>query len=70
MWCRAMEFRLHFDPAEPHPTDGWPGNKWVYQNTYVDMASLGPVIDEAMRRAGIPPMPAAAAAQQGQQAQQ
>ncbi len=55
---RATEFRLHFDPAEPHPTDGWPGNKWIYQNTYVDMTSLGPVIDEAMRRAGIPPMAA------------
>ena len=32
----------------------------VYQNTYVDMASLGPVLDEAMRQAGIPRMQQAA----------
>ncbi|GAB4816509.1 hypothetical protein N2152v2_003555 [Parachlorella kessleri] len=53
---RATDFRLHFDPQEPHPVDGWPGNQWIYQNTYVDMASLGPVIDEAMCSAGIAPM--------------
>ena len=51
-----MTYRLHPDPHGPHPTDGWPGNFWIYQNTYVDMASFGPKIDEAMALAGIKPM--------------
>eukprot|EP00887_Chlorella_sp_A99_P006086 scaffold22.g6086.t1 len=37
-------YRLHPDPEGPHPKDGWPGNYWIYQNTYVDMASFGPVV--------------------------
>ena len=36
-----------------------PGNHWVYQNMYVDMGLLGPVVDQTMAAAGIPLMPAA-----------
>ena len=54
-----MPFRLHPDPNGEHPTDGWPGNPWIYQNTYVDMASFGPVIDKMMAAAGIAPTPGA-----------
>lgn len=49
-----MEYVLHPDPQGPHPVDGWPGNPWIYQNTYVDMAHFGPYIDAAMTAAGIP----------------
>ncbi|KAL4441531.1 hypothetical protein ABPG77_002035 [Micractinium sp. CCAP 211/92] len=52
-----MEYVLHPDPHGPHPVDGWPGNPWVYQNTYVDMEHFGPYIDAAMKAAGIPPVP-------------
>jgi hypothetical protein len=51
-----MEYVLHPDPHGPHPVDGWPGNPWIYQNTYVDMAHFGPYIDTAMRVAGIQPV--------------
>ena len=67
---RSTTYGLHPHPKGPLPKDGWPGNFWIYQNTYADMASFGPAIDEAMQRAGVSPMPvplpmrAAAPAQQ------
>ncbi|EFN57890.1 expressed protein, partial [Chlorella variabilis] len=51
-----MEYVLHPDPNGPHPEDGWPGNPWIYQNTYVDMEHFGPYIDTAMAAAGIKPV--------------
>ena len=53
-----VTFSLHPDPKEPLPSNSWPGNPWVYQNTYVDMDKFGPAIDDMMRAAGIPPMAA------------
>ena len=47
---------MHPDPHGPHPVDTWPGNPWVYQNTYVDMDHFGPYVDHAMELAGIQPM--------------
>jgi hypothetical protein len=49
-----LTFSLHPDPSWPLPEDSWPGNAWIYQNTYADMASLGPAIDELMAAARIP----------------
>jgi hypothetical protein len=59
-----LTYSLHPDPSWPLPQDGWPGNPWIYQNTYVDMEHYGPYIDAMMAQAGIKPMtkPAAAAA--------
>ncbi len=51
-----MTYSLHPEPNTPLPQDGWPGNLWIYQNTYVDMNLFGPVIDRLMDQAGIPPM--------------
>lgn len=48
-----LEYKLHPDPAWPLPSNSWPGNPWVYQNTYVDMAEFGPLIDEMMAAVGI-----------------
>lgn len=54
---------LHPGLDVPRPADGLPGPPWVYQNTYVDMASFGPAIEAVMAGAGIPKMsPEAAAA--------
>lgn len=54
-----MRWHLHPGPDEPHPTGGLAGNYQTYQTTWVDMASLGPVLDQALGLAGIPPVPAA-----------
>ena len=51
-----MTYSLHPEPDMPLPTDGTPGNLWIYQNTYVDMNLFGPEIDELLKRAGIAPM--------------
>jgi hypothetical protein len=50
-------YALHPEPDMPLPTDGWPGNLWIYQNTYIDMNLFGPVLDDLMATAGIKPMP-------------
>jgi hypothetical protein len=55
---RASEAHLHPDPKEPHPLNFNPGKEWVNQNTYVDMESLGPVIDAAFQSVNILPVPA------------
>lgn len=49
-------YSLHPEPDMPLPTDGWPGNLWIYQNTYVDMNEFGPEIDAMFARSGIKPM--------------
>ena len=50
-------YSLHPGPDMALPQDGWPGNLWIYQNTYVDMNFFGPEIDALMEKAGIKPMP-------------
>ena len=40
-----------------------PGNQVVYQDTFLDLGLLAPVLDEVMAAAGIPPMPPRAGAQ-------
>ena len=47
-------FNLHPDPTEPLPNSSWPGNQWIYQNTYMDMESLSQAIDDMMQKASIP----------------
>ncbi|KAL4550286.1 hypothetical protein Ndes2526B_g08441 [Nannochloris sp. 'desiccata'] len=51
-----VTYSLHPEPDMPLPEDGWPGNLWIYQNTYVDMNVFGPEIDRLMEKAGISPM--------------
>ena len=48
-------FQLHPGKEDPLPEDKWPGNQWVYQNTYVDMKIFGKEIDAMMKEAGIKP---------------
>lgn len=48
-------FRLHPEKDDPLPRDKWPGNQWIYQNTYVDMNIFGKEIDKMMQMAGIQP---------------
>jgi len=47
-------FNVHPDPTKPLPNSSWPGNQWIYQNTYIDMGSLSQAIDDMMQRASIP----------------
>ena len=49
-------YSLHPEPDMPLPSDGWPGNLWIYQNTYVDMNVFGPEIDAMFERSGIEPI--------------
>jgi hypothetical protein len=52
---QEMEYTLH--PKRSWVADGVrPGNHWIYQNTYVDMAKFHKVLDETMHSAGITPM--------------
>ena len=52
--CSKDKKQEHPDPRAPLPRDRYAGGlQWIYQNTYVDLASFGPVIDSAMRKAGI-----------------
>lgn len=48
-------FQLHPRKEDPLPQDRWPGNQWVYQNTYVDMKLFSTEIDKMMELAGIKP---------------
>jgi hypothetical protein len=48
-----LEYKLHGDPTWPLPSNSWPGNPWIYQNTYVDMKEFGPLIDDMMAAVGI-----------------
>lgn len=43
-----LKYQLHPHPEWPLPHNGSPGNIWVYQNTFVDMESLAPILDELM----------------------
>lgn len=52
-----LTYSLHPDPSWPLPSNSWPGNPWIYQNTYVDMDDFGPALDAMMKKAGIAPMP-------------
>jgi hypothetical protein len=52
-----LTYALHPDPSWPLPHNSWPGNPWIYQNTYVAMKKFGPAIDDMMAKAGISPMP-------------
>ena len=47
------EFAVHPLPSWPRPTDQRPGNRWIYQNTVVNMSVLGPLIDHVMRDKGV-----------------
>lgn len=35
------------------PQNSWPGNQWIYQNTYVDMEVFSEAVDKMMALAGI-----------------
>lgn len=52
-----LTYSLHPDPSWPLPHDSWPGNPWIYQNTYVDMDDFKTAIDAMMKQARISPMP-------------
>lgn len=54
---KESHFKVHPDPQDPLPKDSWPGNQWVYQNTYIDMSIFGPQVDGMMERAGIERLP-------------
>jgi hypothetical protein len=56
------DFKLHPDEGWPLPTGPRPHPSWLYQNTYMDLVHAGPIIDEAMRVAGIPVVVSAAKA--------
>ena len=49
-------FHPHPAPGEPLPTAAHQDTHWVFQNSYLNLTTLGPVLDEAMRAAGIPPL--------------
>ena len=53
---KDSKFQLHPKKDDPLPQDKWPGNQWVYQNTYVDMEIFGKEIDKMMELAGIQPL--------------
>lgn len=56
---RDIKYSLHPDPSWPLPNataNGRPGNHWIYQNTFVDMETFAPVLDDLMLKAGILPM--------------
>lgn len=53
---KDSKFQLHPKKDDPLPQDKWPGNQWVYQNTYVDMEIFGKEIDKMMELAGIQPV--------------
>jgi hypothetical protein len=52
---KDMKFQLHPDPKDLLPQDSWPGNQWIYQNTYIEMNIFRDEIDAMMKRAGIKP---------------
>lgn len=51
---KDIKFQLHPDPKDPLPQDSWPGNQWIYQNTYIEMNIFRDEIDAMMKEAGIP----------------
>lgn len=51
-----LAYTLHPHPSWELPKDSWPGNHWIYQNTFVDMDHFGPHVDAMMQQAGIKPM--------------
>mmetsp|Transcript_12181 Transcript_12181/g.34558 ORF Transcript_12181/g.34558 Transcript_12181/m.34558 type:complete len:136 (+) Transcript_12181:2130-2537(+) len=53
------QFALHPGDEEASPQDSWPGNQWIYQNTFVDLATphFRDALDEMMHSAGIPRSP-------------
>ena len=51
-----LTYSLHPDPSWPLPQDSWPGNPWIYQNTYVDMDDFRNYIDAMMAKSEILPM--------------
>jgi hypothetical protein len=51
---KESKFQLHPQEQDPLPQNSWPGNQWIYQNTYVDMSLFGREIDRMMAIAGIP----------------
>jgi hypothetical protein len=53
---KDVQYQLHPRSVDPLPQDSWPGNQWIYQNTFVDMKVFKKEIDMLMAAARIMPL--------------
>ena len=52
---KTVQYQMHPRSVDHLPQDSWPGNQWIYQNTFVNMTVFKKEIDMLMAAAGIMP---------------